>query len=354
MRKEMPLMNPAEIGAVALVFAAAIFTLDPALYSQRLPSDAAFAQQLSFAESGNLSAQLSVAKSYYDGAAGVLSFKQAFDWFQKAADQGSQEAKSWLGFMTLFGRGTPVDVDKALQLLNEGANAGDPWALTFLGIISEGGTRELGPKYQSGTSVPKDISKSVEYYKRAIDLGGGMAAQSLGCLYMAGHGVPKDEAMALRYFARSAELGDDWGEFRLGQMYAHGAQVKQDMDRAVQLYTASAQHGNKLAEMELGQFYQSGTFVPQDLHLAKTYYSRAAIQGYPPAEIALANLLWPGGGPSAHSIDAYVWMSLAASHSKSAAAPLAAMRRQMTEPDLQQAESYIANPDAFFRQYASN
>gem|GEM_PF-4248610 len=84
----------------------------------------------------------------------------AFDWLQKAADQGSMTAANELGFM-----------------------------------------------YASGKGVEQNYSLAIEWYEKAADSGIASAKYNLGMIYALGLGTPADPAQAEQYFSEAAALG---------------------------------------------------------------------------------------------------------------------------------------------------
>ena len=68
----------------------------------------------------------------------------------------------------------------------------------------------LGSMYATGSGLPQDSARSVEWYERAAEAGHGRAAASLGCMYALGQELEGDERKARWYFARAAALGYDW------------------------------------------------------------------------------------------------------------------------------------------------
>jgi TPR repeat protein len=68
-----------------------------------------------------------------DRAEAADEHKLAVDWYRKAALQGDGSANTAMGFAYLTGEGVPLDVSKAAQFLEAGAERGDAFAAEELG-----------------------------------------------------------------------------------------------------------------------------------------------------------------------------------------------------------------------------
>ena len=53
----------------------------------------------------------------------------------------------------------------------------------------------------------KQYTKAYNYYKKAYDMGDGMAAMEIGYLHYFGQGRKKDDAAAYKFFTEAAEYG---------------------------------------------------------------------------------------------------------------------------------------------------
>ena len=62
----------------------------------------------------------------------------------------------------------------------------------------------LGKEY----GVKKDYQKSIEYHKKACDLGNRFSCKTVGYLYKEGEGVKQDYQKASEYYKKGCDLGD--------------------------------------------------------------------------------------------------------------------------------------------------
>ena len=98
---------------------------------------------------------------YAEGKGVPKDIALAKKWYEKAANQGVQQAILALGEMYYFGRGVEQDYSKAVQLF-ECSTEVRSYALP---------NYYLGDCYHHGLGVKSDWYKAKEYYKKAIELG---------------------------------------------------------------------------------------------------------------------------------------------------------------------------------------
>lgn len=66
-----------------------------------------------YAMQGNVSAQLSLGSSYYNGKVVPQDYSEAAKWFRMAAQQGDATAQNYLGLIYLNGLGVAQDIVRA-------------------------------------------------------------------------------------------------------------------------------------------------------------------------------------------------------------------------------------------------
>lgn len=120
-----------------------------------------------------------------------------------------------------------------LARVQKRVDAGDPMAIWH-----------LGNKYRYGRSgLEKDMTRAVELYERAAELGVKEAHYCLGFLYSKGKDVEKDTAKAIRHYEVAAMLGDVDARYSLG----HGEGRAENHDLALQHYLMAAKMGHQNA-----------------------------------------------------------------------------------------------------------
>jgi TPR repeat protein len=94
-----------------------------------------------------------------------------------------------------------------LNVIVGAAEAGNVEAMNVLGVL-----------YTVGMEVPRDYSKALHWYQKAIDGGSTNAMNNAAKLYLHGIGVPRDYANAAALFKRSAMLGSVQGMYSFAVM----------------------------------------------------------------------------------------------------------------------------------------
>jgi hypothetical protein len=81
------------------------------------------------AEQGNPTAQNNLGVKYFNGQGVQQDYKEAAMWYRKAAEQGNASAQSNLGLMYINGQGVPYDLVQAHKWLNLASGAGEQSAM---------------------------------------------------------------------------------------------------------------------------------------------------------------------------------------------------------------------------------
>ncbi|EJK57021.1 hypothetical protein THAOC_22982 [Thalassiosira oceanica] len=91
------------------------------------------------------------------------------------------------------------------------------------------------------TLTPETDSQVLAMVKKRVAAGDPVAIYSLGVKYDIGeYGLERDVTRAVELYERAAELGAKEAHFNLGVMYAEGKEVAKDMDKAFRHYEAAA------------------------------------------------------------------------------------------------------------------
>ncbi len=99
----------------------------------------------------------------------------------KAGEKGIVAAQLLLGSQYLMGLHAPQNFKEAHNWYGKAANQGDPKAQTVLGLL-----------HLVGTGVKADAARAATWFQLAALQGSGEAQLSLGTLYAEGRGVAKD------------------------------------------------------------------------------------------------------------------------------------------------------------------
>jgi localization factor PodJL len=154
--------------------------------------------------------------------------------------------------------------DRVIQM----ANAGNPIALTILGL------RAL-----DGTGQPVNLPDAVKFLTQASEKGQAVAQYRLGTLYERGQGVPADGARAAHWYELAANQGNRKAMHNLAVSHASGAAGRKNMAEAARWFAKAAALGLSDSQFNLAVLYERGDGVPQSLLDAYKWYSIAAAAG---------------------------------------------------------------------------
>jgi eukaryotic-like serine/threonine-protein kinase len=178
----------------------------------------AFKLALSLGQSNDRDAADILGQIYENGWSGQKSDEQAFEWYRKAAEQGSADAEHALGYFYLLGKG----------------------------------------------GAPPSDNEAVYWFRRAAEGGLAKAQKNLGDLYYQGKGVQQaDKREAFKWYSRAAASNDMAAQFALGGYYEDGRPpVSQDYQEAAGWYRKAAAQGSMAAQAALTRLQGSGTLKP--------------------------------------------------------------------------------------------
>jgi TPR repeat protein len=181
------------------------------------------------AEAGNADAEYDLGTMYSDGHGVPRDPRQAEAWWQKAAAQGQADAQFSLGFLLLYGGGegpnaVNADPDAGLPWLQKAAAQGHVSADYFLGYL-----------YWSGTIVPFDAQKALQYTMPAANAGRADAQYQAGMILSRQPG------------AQNAIEAYKWLDLAARQHYP-GAEESRDRLAANRLAPAEVQQAKAMAD----------------------------------------------------------------------------------------------------------
>jgi TPR repeat protein len=155
----------------------------------------------------------------------------------------------------------------------------------------------------------------------------------------------RNYALALKEIMPLARAGNADAEHLLGLMYYMGRGVPRDYKQAFAWHYKAAQHGKADAQYVVGAMYYTGNAVPQDERLAVQWFQKAAEQGHPDAQYALGLLYrnHVAGVPQDVVIAYMLWNLAAANGHKNAVQQRAALARQMSEEQIEEAQTLSRN-----------
>lgn len=228
-------------------------------------------------------------------------FGEAASLYEPLAKAQYAAASHNLALMYLAGSGLDRNTTKAIALLQQAAELGNPLSQYQLGLF-----------YMTGQNVERNLAIAKDWYTKAAAQGNPNAQNDLGVLYQKGLGVPQDDAKALELYKKSAAQGFAAAQANVGWMYANGRGVSLDNFEAAKWLAAAAEQGNANAQNDLGLLYQNGLGVPRDEAKALELYKNSSARGL---AIASANVGWMyanGRGIAQDKAEAAKWYTTAA------------------------------------------
>lgn len=195
-------------------------------------------------------------------------YDQAFGCYKAAFEKNrNPHFAARLGLCYRHGKGTPVNIDKAIELYRYGAEAGDKGCLT-----------ELALAYEEGDGVEADANMAVKYMQQAAEQGYPYAMQAMGDYYQTGYGsILPDMKEALRWYEKAAEQKHAPALLRLGDYYLYDYGNLKDYARAFDYYRRAAEQDHISAG--IGICYEMGFGVEQNGSKAFQYYAHGADEG---------------------------------------------------------------------------
>ena len=218
---------------------------------------------------------------------------EAVKWFNKAAEQGSLMAHTYLGIYY----SAIQDYVNAVEHYKKAAEKGETSALI-----------NLGKCYYNGHGVERNYSEAFKLFSKAAEMGFDEAERLLGECYLHGNGAVKDIGMAIKCYTGPSERGDVLAQSSLGICFY----LRQNYSDAAKWFQKAAEYGELAALFNLGNCYRLGQGVHVDMAQAFKLYKKSAEGGYGPAQTNLGYCYCKGVGTSQNYIEGINWYRKAA------------------------------------------
>lgn len=158
---------------------------------------------------------------FWNCGGGEREFKNAFEWFAKAAQRENVDALLNLAFCYATGIGTEVNDAKAYEAYRKAASLGSAEAQDLTGFCLE-----------YGIGTPPLMKEALVYYEQAAQNGYLPARFAMAFRYLHGWEVERDEQRAIVIFKESARAGSNIAMLALADCYDRGIGVERDGARA--------------------------------------------------------------------------------------------------------------------------
>lgn len=173
--------------------------------------------------------------------------------------------------------------DKALSLLKEVADYGDPFAEAFYGQL----LRDSGTGSES----------AFDYLKRAADHGNAEAMAQVANMYYWGEGTRRSESDAFSYYKKASDAGSLLGKEGLADCYRLGIGTGGIFnERALNLYKELSTYNPRIAYL-IGYYLNKGEGVARDTRKALSLLEFSASKGNAFAQAFLGIACFEGNAP---------------------------------------------------------
>ena len=226
-----------------------------------------------------------LAMAHYYGVGVKQDDQKAVALLEQAAELGQPDAMRKLGDCYRYSRGVDRSRElselwyrKALACCEQAAQTGDANAMIKAGDV----LRALS-SYDYTLQDLKD--QALAWYLKAAEAGSaeGMCLAGVwfeGRAFHSGDDAEKYYRAALEWYQEAAEAGSANALYRIGWLYENGYGAAQDNEQAMKYYILAAEAGDAAVCHHLGELYQMGYgFLAQDWRYAEKWYLKAAEAG---------------------------------------------------------------------------
>lgn len=243
-----------------------------------------------------------------------IDFPKALSLLKNLSEEGNPTAQLYLGFMYAAGLGVKPSQSKALVYYTFAAACDNLFAKMALAY-----------RYWAGISVYQSCEAALKYYREVakkveeeFSFSGAYMIQRIR-LYdehenpgSYGGSIVDDDL--IQYYQFLADKGDIQAQVGLGQLHFQGARgVELDHQKALFYFQKAADSGNTNAMAYLGKIYLDGSkSIEQNTKLAYEYFKKAADQENPVGQSGLGLMYLQGNGVLKDYKKAFEYFSAAA------------------------------------------
>jgi len=310
------------------------------------------------------------------------SNKNKKDWFKKtisavvifgiagiaAAETGEEvvvdntSAQFDQGIALLENAATTADLAQAKGLIISAANAGNPRAQLFMGILTLKDSEhaalpwfqkaadqgeaiaqlKVGDLLSKGQHIPRDLDQAAQYYRKAADQQHPTAMLELAKYYEKGEGRWKNVTWAANWYRRAARAGNMESILKTGDNYRNGEGLEHNGSEAFAWYRKAAFSKNVVGFVKVAECYEEGLGAPLDLREAAGWYEKAAKAGHAGAQYKLAQAFLKGVGVEENKVKAYTWLKKAADQGVGSE-ELATLAAELSAEEIAEADRQLAS-----------
>lgn len=252
-------------------------------------------------------AQHDLATCFKEGLGIKQNYKEAIEWYQRAADQKYIMALIDLGRCYYSGIWVKKNFQIAMTFFNEAANQGSIIAQHWLGVCYESSDlkiaailfqkaadqeyaeaqHSLGLCYEKGKGIEKNEKQALYWYEKAAEKSLANAQYSLGNCYHFGKGIAPNSQSAFICWQKAANQDHPDARYNLGVCYEHGNGIEKNEQTAFNIYQKLANENNMEGQFAVAICYEHGKGVNKNEKEALNWYHLSANQGYSSAQYNL-------------------------------------------------------------------
>jgi len=261
------------------------------------------------ADSGDAVTEFKLGMAYRTGNGVAPNDEMAYKWIRKAAEQGNADAENILGTMYRLGEGAPRDREEAVRWYQKAARGGSAKAMFNLATCHYNGDGVGSNEYtayvwfllaqESGDAAARDAVKRSAATMTKND--NAEAYFRLAEMYRKGDEIPKDDQRSLQWLRKAADLGPAGKVLLAGRLIRDG---ENNYPQAMALCKDAAGDYHP-AQRCVGYLYRHGLGVPKDSAEALKWYRKAAGVDKT-ATVELAEMYTTGEGTKADRPEAFI------------------------------------------------
>ena len=217
-----------------------------------------------FAANSAFADDLERAMAAYHGA----QYQEAIALFTPLAEAGIPRAQTALAHIYAHGEGTPVDHRAAFDWAQRAADEGDAAGQTLLGIY-----------YLEGRNTAVNEAEAAHWLGLAAAQDQPVALHNLGMMLLMGTGIEANEEEAVRLLNRAGQLGEGDSFYALGHHYLQKALVSGDVDPGLEYFVRATLKGHRVAMATLGYLLEDFPEVENHQLKSAFQYQTAIIAG---------------------------------------------------------------------------
>ena len=222
-------------------------------------------------------------RCFLDGIGTTKDPSSAFSWFTVSQALGCVEGDFGMARCMLAGI-IEDSTKKGVELMTAAADKGCTDAMYMLAQLYG----------KDGRIVKKNLQKSIEYFRKAADLGKPVAEIRMSEMLESGEGVQKNHPLSIKYAIRAACHGNIEGCYIAGSALLSGNGIAKDETRGFALCKIASDQNYMKASYIVANCYMRGKGVAKDGKLGFDMHKTLAEHGFVKSLLVVAEGYYHG------------------------------------------------------------